>query len=108
LKEALIIPIQKKGDRNLCDNYRPISILPNLSKIFEHIIYEQTLQFFELHSLLHNNQNSFRKNLCTLSALTSFLNNVYNAFNSGTENLTIFIDLSKAFDLMDHNTSLIN
>ena len=70
-KIAHVCPIYKKLDRNKCANYRPISLLSNLSKIFEKIMYKRLEQYLESNNLICNHQFGFRKNHSTEHALMS-------------------------------------
>jgi Reverse transcriptase (RNA-dependent DNA polymerase) len=106
LKKGKITPIHKSGDKLSPDNYRPISVLPVFSKIFEKIIYWRFTNFLEINKIIHPNQFGFMKESSTLSAtlqLTSIIREKMDKYYvSG-----LFIDLSKAFDCMDH-TGLMN
>ena len=61
LKIAKILPLYKKGDRHIIDNYRPISLLPSLSKVFEKIVFKQLYDYFIRNNLLYNSQYGFLK-----------------------------------------------
>ena len=61
LKIAKVIPLFKKGDSHLFDNYRPISLLPAISKIFEKVVFQQKYEYFNKHKLLYISQCGFRK-----------------------------------------------
>ena len=107
LKKARIIPIFKTGKKNDINNYRPISILPAFSKIFEKVIAARLNHYLESNNLLSKCQHGFRKNHSTETAVLNFVNNVYKYLESKQNVIGIFIDLSKAFDTLDH-TILIN
>ena len=77
LKKAKVIPIFKSGDRSDINNYRPISILPAVSKIFEKIISVRLIDYLEKNSLLTKHQHGFRARHSTESAILQFVNNVY-------------------------------
>ena len=68
-KEACVLPIYKSGDRRLCENYRPISILPVISKILERSVFDQLYKFLNDNSLLSKYQSGFRPKNSTLTAL---------------------------------------
>ena len=76
-KMARLVPIHKKGPRNLTENYRPISILPAISKIMERIMYDQIYQYLSDNSLLSEHQFGFRKFHSTASALLDSTNSWY-------------------------------
>ena len=106
LKLAKVIPIFKAGDRQNVSNYRPISILPLLSKIFEKIVFTQILNFLEKYNLLSNNQYGFRPKRSTTQAMLDNLQFIYNNLDSNHVVLSIFLDFSKAFDCIDHELLL--
>ena len=102
LKIAKVIPIYKNGDRLLPDNYRPISLLPNFSKIVEKIVCNRLSHFLESNNLLTPNQYGFRKEHSTIHPLMQFMNNLTRATNLKQYSVAIFCDLRKAFDTVDH------
>ena len=76
-----IIPIFKKGDGHDFNNYRPISLLPSISKVFEKTIYSQLFQYLTVHSLLHANQYGFRAKYSTELALNVLVDQIYSQFD---------------------------
>ena len=106
LKIAKVIPIFKTGDKTLPDNYRPISLLPNFSKIFEKVMANRLTTFLETNNLLCEEQFGFRKSHSTLHPLVHFLNNISDAKNKNKYSIAIFCDLKKAFDTVDHQILL--
>ena len=106
LKIAKIIPIFKKDDPRLPSNYRPISILPFLSKIFEKVIYSRLINHLSLNEILSPYQFGFRKNISTLDAIIHITEFIYNALNNKNSILNILIDYSKAFDTVNHRILL--
>lgn len=98
LKKAMVLPIHKSGDRMLVNNYRPISILPSLSKILERVINTALVSFLENNSLLSKNQFGFRKSLSTEDAVLSLTDFLVKKIDDKYKCLGIFLDLSKAFD----------
>ena len=103
LKIAKVIPIFKKNDKNLLDNYRPISILPAISKIFEKIIHKQINSHFTLHKLFYTGQYGFRHGHSTELAATELIDRIAFSMDKGEIPINIFMDLSKAFDTIDHD-----
>jgi hypothetical protein len=102
LKIAKVIPIYKKEDEMLFTNYRPISLLPVISKIFEKIAYAQLYNYLTINNLLYNSQHGFRTLHSTETAAYEFIDVTNNFLDSGFIPLTLFLDLSKAFDTLDH------
>ena len=107
LKIGNVTPIYKKDNKQLLENYRPVSTLPIFDKIFEKVIYSRLYSFFTAKSTLSNNQYGFRKNHSTSHALNYSVQHVENCTKNGMFVLGIFIDLSKAFDTLDHNLLLL-
>ena len=102
-KCAHIIPIYKgKGSHSALDSYRPISILSPVSKLFEKLLAEQIYNYLESNKLLNAAQFGFRRNLSCELALTTLMENLRNALDSGNDIIAVFLDLSKAFDTIDH------
>ena len=107
LKIAKIIPIFKGGDPKNTDNYRPISLLDNFSKIIEKIMCLRLTSFLDTHSCLSNSQFGFRKNHSTVHPMVRFNNFISDSLNKKEHSIAIFCDLRKAFDTVDH-TILLN
>lgn len=101
LKIAVIKPIFKSGDPQLKSNYRPISILPLLSKILEKLIYNRLILHLSLNDIIHENQFGFQKNKGTHLPLLILQDKVTSAFEMGEYAVGIFLDLRKAFDTVD-------
>lgn len=106
LKYAKVLPLFKSGDRGDINNYRPISILPAFNKIFEKIISFRLVTYLEQNNLLAVQQHGFRAQHSTESALLEFVNNVYTCLEEKLYVTGIFLDLSKAFDTLDHTILL--
>lgn len=98
LKKSIVVPIYKSGDRKKVTNYRPISLLPSLSKIFEKVINPRTVNYLESKHILSNFQFGFRRGRSTEDALHALLNPIANNLNDKRKCLTIFLDIAKAFD----------
>ena len=102
-KCAHIIPIYKgKGSKSSQENYKPISILSPISKLFESLIAQQIWNYLESNKLLHNSQFGFRKNLSCELALNSMVEDWRGWLDDKDDVISIFLDLSKAFDTVCH------
>ena len=101
-KYAKVNPISKAGSKDNANNYRPISILPTLSKIIETWIQIKLMSYLNKHTLLHENQSGFRKNHSTESTLILMTDTWLKAINEGKLIGCAMIDFRKAFDLVDH------
>jgi hypothetical protein len=106
LKFALIKPIYKNGDKSSPSNYRPISLLPAFSKIFEKLIYERLFDHLGKNTILSEHQYGFRKDMSTENASYMLLNDILTAMNSKQIVGGIFCDLQKAFDCINHEVLL--
>ena len=105
-KTAKVTPIYKKDNRECIENYRPVSILPIFGKIFEKLIYNRLYRFLSANGILHDEQFGFRKNHSTVHALHQSVQSISSTLAKGKHVLGIFIDLSKAFDTLDHGILL--
>ena len=105
-KLARVTPIFKKGARQDVNNYRPISIIPAVAKIFERIIYNQLYEYLNFNDLLANCQSGFRSIHSTLTSLLEATNSWSVNIDNGFINGVVFIDLKKAFDTIDHKILL--
>ena len=105
-KEARVTPIFKSGDIQDKGNYRPISILPILSKIIERHVHKHLYNFLMEYKLLHSGQSGFRHSHSCETALLKIIDTWIDAMNRGDLNGVIFIDLRKAFDLVNHDLLL--
>ena len=102
LKTAKVIPMYKKGDKTKCDNYRPISLLCAISKLFEKVVYNQLYDYFTKNKLFHDNQYGFRTKHSTELAVTELIDRVLLNIDNKQVPFAVFMDLSKAFDTLDH------
>ena len=97
---------KNKGTPLDFNNYRPISVLSNIDKIFEKIIKERLVSFLNTNNILINNQFGFRNKHSTLHALISLTENIRKNLDVGNFSCAVFIDLQKAFDTVDHEILL--
>ena len=102
-KTAKVFPIFKNGNRKFANNYRPISLPPGFSKILERIIHCRVSNFLEKHDAFYELQFGFRKDYSTELAVTYMVSDIANAIEFGQTTMGIFLDLSKAFDAINHN-----
>ena len=109
LKVAKVIPIYKnKGDMLILSNFRPISLLSNINKIFEKLVHSRLYSFLNLHNYIYEFQFGFRSNHSTNYALLSLTESIRNALDGSNFACGIFLDFQKAFDTVDHNILLKN
>lgn len=98
LKKSIISPIHKGGDGGNVSNYRPISLLPTLSKILEKIVNKRLRQYLESKSLLSNNQFGFRAQISTEHAVKAMTEQIILQLDKSRKTIGVFLDLAKAFD----------
>ena len=113
MKIAKVIPLYKKEDRELPDNYRPVSLLNAMSKIFERAAYNQLYKYFQDNDLFYKHQYGFRTAHSTELASIELIDQIFDDLNKRNNPIAIYMDLSKAFDTLDHKVliskgSLIN
>ena len=107
LKIAKVLPLYKnKGDCHLFDNYRPISLLPTISKIFEKVVHKQLYEYFTENNLFYKSQYGYRKGHSTELAALELADRISQHLDKGEIPIAIFLDLSKAFDTLDHKILL--
>ena len=106
-KVARVRPIHKGEAKDDANNYRPISVLSAIFKIFERIIHDQLYYYLNENNLLSENQSGFRPYHSTTTALLDATINWLNSMDQGKLNVVVFLDLAKAFDTVNHNI-LIN
>ena len=106
LKKAKVTPIFKKGNKSDPNNYRPISVLPVISSIFERHISNCVTKFMDTHNLIYHNQSGFRKNHSCQTALTKLFDHWLAQMNENNTVGVVLLDLTKAFDLVSHKILL--
>ncbi len=105
LKHATVIPVYKKGDKDNLNNYRPIALLPVMSKIFEKVLNLQLTKVIDI-GFIDDNQFGFRQSHSTEDALIKFADKVQKELSNKKHVVSIFVDVSKAFDSCDHGILL--
>ena len=103
-KEAKCVPLFKKGNRKLKENYRPVSLLPVSGMVLEKVVADQIEEFFERNSLLGDFQFGFRKRRSTISELLQLFDSILEAKDKNREIILLMYDLSAAFDTVSHQT----
>ena len=106
MKQAVIKPIHKKDNIDDISNYRPISILPTLSKVFERLAVNQLTKYLETNKLLCRNQHAYRQSHSTVTCLVELLNYIYQLLDKKSYTAIVSLDLSKAFDSINHQLIL--
>ena len=107
LKSAKVIPVFKgKGSPLDITNYRPISLLSNIEKIYEKVMYSRVIDFLRAHQIVYAKQFGFRKHHSTLHTLLNIVERIHQCLDKGELACGLFIDLQKAFDTVDHGILL--
>lgn len=105
-KLAIVKPLFKKDDPDLPQNYRPISLLPTISKIIEKIACNSLVDYLMNNEILFINQFGYQRKKSTKLALVNFVSRCIDALDGGETAIGCFIDLSKAFDCVVHSVLL--
>ena len=103
LKEAMVIPVFKNGSPLSTENYRPISLLSNIDKVYQKLMHKRLVKFLENTNCLYPLQFGFRPKHSTSSALINCTEKIRKALDSGKYVCSVLIDLRKAFDTVDHD-----
>lgn len=106
LKLTKIVPILKKGDPAMVENYRPIALLSVISKVVERILFDKIILSLNKHKIIHCAQHGFLRGKSTTTAIYDFMRELYDSVDSNMKTLGIFMDLSKTFDLVGHQLLL--
>ncbi|CAB4037987.1 Hypothetical predicted protein, partial [Paramuricea clavata] len=106
-KKGKIIPFFKSNDPTSPNNYRPITILPIVSKIMERIVHRQVYEYLQEHDLITSEQFGFRPKLSTSIALTQLTEEILHNLDNKLVTGAVFIDLRKAFDTVDHELLIL-
>ena len=106
LKLAKVLPIYKSEEEHFTQNYRPISVLPYFSKIYERVIYNHLMQYINSNDILYDKQFGFRKGHSTSHAIITLVEKVSKALDTGKIVVGVYLDIRKAFDCVRHSTLL--
>ena len=106
MKKAAIKVIHKKESTEEISNYRPISILPTLSKIFERAAVNQIVNYLETNNLLSSSQHAYRRHHSTVTCLFEAINYIHRMIDNKIWTAVASLDLSKAFDSISHQLLL--
>lgn len=106
LKLAVVRPLFKKGNPGNVSDYRPVSLLPTFSKVYEYLINKRLCNYFINKNILHKAQHGFVKGRGLDTALFSFVNEVVKIIDHSSAAVGLFVDLSKAFDSINHSILL--
>ena len=104
MKIAKVIPLLKSGTTSDCDNFRPISLLPVISKILEKIVFKRVMQHCESNGIMYYRQYGYRKNRSTSDAIYDLIGELVSNLDKKFHILSVFIDLKKAYDTCSHDT----
>ena len=101
-KIARVSPIFKDGEKTEKSNYRPISVLPVVSRLFEKLVFNQLYLYLNDNCFINSNQSGFRELHSTVTCLLKNTDDLYSGMDTGNLAGMVFVDLKKAFDTVDH------
>ena len=101
-KKVNVVPVHKKGNKQIIKNYGPMLLLPIAGKIFERLLYDRMFEFFIESNLISNNQSGFGPGNSCINQLLSITHEIHQSFGDNLEVRAVFLDISKAFDNVWH------
>ena len=101
-KKANVTPVFKKGDKQNKNNYRPISILPNIGKVFERVVYQEVYSFFKIHNLLTWRNSGYKSSDSSINQLIYISHKIYESLEKGDDVCLVSLDATAAFDRVWH------
>ena len=101
-KKANFVPVHKRNNKQLIENYRPISLLPVCGKIQERLNCKRMFEFFTENELISQNQSGFKPGDSCISQLLCITHDIYQSIDVGLETIAVFLDISKAFNKVWH------
>lgn len=107
LKMSKVVPIFKKGEKSELGSYRPVSLLPSISKIYERVMYNRLVKHLQNNNLFDTEQHGFRKGRSVITALIEFSESIIDSLDKGEKVAGIYMDLTKAFDSISHEILLM-
>ena len=102
-KMTNVVPVHKKSNKQILENYRPVSLLPICGKVFERLIYNSLFEYFIQNDLISPYQSGFKPGESCTNQLISIAHEIYQSFDDGFEVRGVFLDISKAFDKVWHD-----
>ena len=106
MKKADVVPLYKASDQQETNNYRPISLLLTISKLLEKIMYKRTYSFLETGNQIYISQYGFRTSHSCENAICELVSEIIKSKQDGMYTLAVFLNLSKAFDSLEHDALL--
>lgn len=103
LKESIVVPVYKSGDKHQLSNYRPIMLINTLAKVVESCVRSRLISFTENHNIVNHFQFGFRRARSTSDAIYTVINTITEALNKNEKCVAVFLDLARAFDTVPHN-----
>ena len=103
MKRSTVVPLYKGKSRETPENYRPISLLITISKVLKKLVYKRVYNYLHNNGSIYHSQYGFRSNHSTDNAVTELIGEILKNLENKKYTLTIFLDLSKAFNTLEHD-----